>query len=1760
MTAVILTLSMLVSTSVFWQLRLTGITMAGDAGCGFSEHTHSDECYELDGYDCEASRHEHSEGCYVERLLCELGEHEHDGECYTETVVCEIDEHEHDENCTTETVLCELEAHNHGDECYAEVQLCEVPEHEHSDECVSSELTCAETVHSHSDECRTRELACEFAGHEHSEDCAVRRLVCERSEHIHSVECYPDSEADCETQLDWQAMVEELGLSGELREDVLTVARSQLGYSESERNWRLNDDSTRSGYTRYGDWYGNPYGDWSAMFVSFCLHYAGLEEDSLLASGANTMRILWSDAGLAVSSDSAEPGDLVFFADNTVGILSSVGGGWFDVIKGDEYDSVALVSVSAADVEAFASLPGEADSGAGDSDAGDSGAGESDAGESDASESDAGESDASESDAGESDASESDAGESDAGDSDAGDSGAGDSDAGDSGAGDSDAGDSGASDSDAGDSGAGDSGAGDSDAGDSDAGDSDEGDSGAGDSDASDSDAGDSGAGDSDAGDSGAGDSDAGDSDASDSGAGDSGTGDSGAGDSGTGDSGAGDSDSSDSGSSDSGAGNSDSSDSGSSNPNSNASDSSDSDAGDSDAGDSGAVDQTEAVLKLYRLTSDKSLPELSIFIAKREAFIAADDLEGLATYEEPILTNAREAFVLYDALTDENKKQISRRSVLEDYRSYLEDSAPEPFEVVADAIFALELPSDELLIGWSESDFAGFREQVETLRDSLEALPEEQRVLVSPGAEARLLELEAIVSDVAETLPLRAMLAALPELTSENFDEAQASVSEARAELDTLTERQLAIVDLSRLVALEEAIDASWTRRVEDVIFLIDALPPIDEAEAELERLAALNSPAELEAYRAKLLSSISSAREAYDALPSEKKALVSNYGELEAYIEWLRGGSVPGVYPVKQYTDATMSEEYFGSVSLTVEGELPLGAEVVAYPVKAEPMDSVDILAAFDINILVGGEKLQPSSPLKVTFDNLEPTRSDPDLAIFYYDDSGRVESIPSVAEGETYITFEVDHFSTYAAADVRGLHSIAEQGNPEAVQALIDSGFFTYWSDIIAEQERNDRSYARSRSLLTMSIAESPAAMLGDIDKTAEQIDFAGKYTNSESTDIVPLTVGKMLSPTNIENVFDIVLEVNTYAGSDSMIDDPDMAVVIVMDISNTMNELFGDSTRYEEAVLAAEQFIDEFAGENTGKSKVGYVAFNTSAHKIFDLSECATVADSQSLKNQIRTKTGAIISAKKYGESHERFTNIEAGLKMASDMLDEATNENKFIIFLSDGFPTTYLKNKTATGDYTGWDPYCTSGTLGEDGVFGDMVWGGYSLYGTSYSDKAAIRAREIATSIKNKGTTIFSIGIDVAGQNIDWYLYTRSNDPKTYMEWTYKAEVEGREGYFWKLDSAGNRIPNANRIVDRGNVSGTEFELGHDKDPQAFKDWLKSSIGSGYYYDSTDDLSLSKIYNEIFTELKILTRASNALQWLAEDPMPDEIEFLGFYDYMHEYRAYPEIAALEGESAPGAENTASYNSTNRTLSWDLKTSGFNVMSSDGERTDYSYYLMYRVRLKNELKGFVESNPYNTNGETMLTYKRIITDADGNTTEKEQKVKYQIPAVHGYLGELEFTKGSSVGGVVEGAEFTLAHDTDKCTLCRGDGLTSVPNVATMTATSGSDGVVRFERIPSGHYYSLTESNVPPGYYTDGSTYEVIVSYDEVTVNVTKRDGSEGTWNGTIVNQTSPELPSTGGLGTLACTTVGLAMTTCSALGLCVRRRRERRRDDS
>ena len=192
------------------------------------------------------------------------------------------------------------------------------------------------------------EAFCGKEEHTHTEECYNGTLTCVIEEHIHKADCYSDITADIETADIWTKTLS--GISSELstNEKIVAVAESQLGYTESSLNFEVDSNDVKYGYTRYGEWYGNPYGEWSTMFTSFCLRYAGVE-DAPINSGAEVMRSAWIEEGLYKNSNSHIPsqGNIIFLDKNGNGtadataIVTEFLGGNIYAIEGDLENKVS---------------------------------------------------------------------------------------------------------------------------------------------------------------------------------------------------------------------------------------------------------------------------------------------------------------------------------------------------------------------------------------------------------------------------------------------------------------------------------------------------------------------------------------------------------------------------------------------------------------------------------------------------------------------------------------------------------------------------------------------------------------------------------------------------------------------------------------------------------------------------------------------------------------------------------------------------------------------------------------------------------------------------------------------------------------------------------------------------------------------------------------------------------------------------------------------------------------------------------------------------------------------------------------------------------------------------------------------------------------------------------------------------------------------------------------------------------------------------
>ena len=251
--ALLLALALLTSLFVNWQLHSVGIAQTADYQCGEIEHQHTAECYE-------------------------------------KVLVCGYEEGEpEDWNATKPDDSAFLDADYGVEQSDADIAAYSAePEPEYI-----------------------------FVPHQHTDDCYEEVLVCGLPEHHHTVDCLSDPLADVEDEETWSAKTNVV-LTGAWADDLTAVAKSQLGYQQSERNFQLDDEdqTTVRHYTRYGAWYGNAYGAWDVMFLSYCLNYADVPQTTVpQRAGVQALRSDLRGAEWLKAAAEVElvPGDIVFY-------------------------------------------------------------------------------------------------------------------------------------------------------------------------------------------------------------------------------------------------------------------------------------------------------------------------------------------------------------------------------------------------------------------------------------------------------------------------------------------------------------------------------------------------------------------------------------------------------------------------------------------------------------------------------------------------------------------------------------------------------------------------------------------------------------------------------------------------------------------------------------------------------------------------------------------------------------------------------------------------------------------------------------------------------------------------------------------------------------------------------------------------------------------------------------------------------------------------------------------------------------------------------------------------------------------------------------------------------------------------------------------------------------------------------------------------------------------------------------------------------
>lgn len=110
-----------------------------------------------------------------------------------------------------------------------QISYCGIEDHQHSDSCY--EMRPVDERHKSNDSV-------------YSGDSVIRYkkvLICKKEEHCHSLSCYSNPNADLETASDWKSDISDIKLTGNRADDLIAIAESQLGYTESKKITQLQN-------------------------------------------------------------------------------------------------------------------------------------------------------------------------------------------------------------------------------------------------------------------------------------------------------------------------------------------------------------------------------------------------------------------------------------------------------------------------------------------------------------------------------------------------------------------------------------------------------------------------------------------------------------------------------------------------------------------------------------------------------------------------------------------------------------------------------------------------------------------------------------------------------------------------------------------------------------------------------------------------------------------------------------------------------------------------------------------------------------------------------------------------------------------------------------------------------------------------------------------------------------------------------------------------------------------------------------------------------------------------------------------------------------------------------------------------------------------------------------------------------------------------------------------------------------------------------
>lgn len=185
-------------------------------------------------------------------------------------------------------------------------------------------------------------------------------LICGKEEHEHTAACLVNPNAEIDAEYDAKTPDR---TSTDWAQDMVLVAQSQLGYTES----KADVDEDGNGYTMYADQYYKDkpmvYADWDSTFVAYCLYHAGVPQDIIPQyASISALRGELARMNSEYYTDDPQefasilPGDIVMYKNaegrETIGVVS-------DAAVDEETDLTTALTVISGDVATGCESDGE---------------------------------------------------------------------------------------------------------------------------------------------------------------------------------------------------------------------------------------------------------------------------------------------------------------------------------------------------------------------------------------------------------------------------------------------------------------------------------------------------------------------------------------------------------------------------------------------------------------------------------------------------------------------------------------------------------------------------------------------------------------------------------------------------------------------------------------------------------------------------------------------------------------------------------------------------------------------------------------------------------------------------------------------------------------------------------------------------------------------------------------------------------------------------------------------------------------------------------------------------------------------------------------------------------------------------------------------------------------------------------------------------------------------------------------------------------